>query len=161
MITGGWCVAKQKKTYIPVQRTPPPMEQAKKGEKKKEKKRCAEYRTRELWLDSLMVLPPTLHRHQLAKSIHATFLYPTARLPPFSIQLPAVQEGQAKPEAVLPRQHGSWERTRSAADARPNQLEKRVLPALFRLRWSSQSDERSARGRTRLTTVKSISCRSL
>ena len=29
-----------------------------------------------------MVLPPTLHRHELAKSIHATFLYPTARLPP-------------------------------------------------------------------------------
>ena len=29
-----------------------------------------------------MVLPPTLRRHELAKSIHATFLYPTARLPP-------------------------------------------------------------------------------
>ena len=29
-----------------------------------------------------MVSPPTLQRHELAKSIHATFLYPTARLPP-------------------------------------------------------------------------------
>ena len=29
-----------------------------------------------------MVLPPTLQRHEFAQSIHATFLYPTARLPP-------------------------------------------------------------------------------
>ena len=29
-----------------------------------------------------MVLPATLQRHEFAKSIHATFLYPTARLPP-------------------------------------------------------------------------------
>ena len=29
-----------------------------------------------------MVSPPTLQRHELAKSMHATFLYPTARLPP-------------------------------------------------------------------------------
>ena len=29
-----------------------------------------------------MVLPPTLHRHELANSIHATFLHPTARFPP-------------------------------------------------------------------------------
>ena len=29
-----------------------------------------------------MVLPPTPQRHELAKTIHATFLYPTARLPP-------------------------------------------------------------------------------
>ena len=36
VITGGWCVAKKKGTYI--QRTPPPMEK-KKGRKKKEKKR--------------------------------------------------------------------------------------------------------------------------
>ena len=78
------------------------------------------------------------------------------------MQLPEVQEGQAQPEAVLRRQqHGSWERTRSAADARPNQLQKRILPALFHLRCPSQSHERSARGRTRLTTVTSISCRSL
>ena len=33
-----------------------------------------------------MVSPPTLQRHKLAKSIHATFLYPTASLPPFSMQ---------------------------------------------------------------------------
>ena len=42
----------------------------------------------------------------------------------------------------------------------PNQLQKRVLPALFHLRCPSQSHQRSARGRTRLTTVTSISCRS-
>ena len=29
-----------------------------------------------------MVSHPTLHRHELAKGIYATFLYPTARLPP-------------------------------------------------------------------------------
>ena len=43
---------------------------------------------------------------------------------------------------------------------RPNQLQKRVLPALFHLRCPSQSHQRSARGRTRLTTVTSIRCRS-
>ena len=42
----------------------------------------------------------------------------------------------------------------------PNQLQKRGLPALFHLRCPSQSHQRSARGRTRLTTVTSISCRS-
>ena len=42
----------------------------------------------------------------------------------------------------------------------PNQLQKRVLPALFHLRCPSQSHQRSARGRTRLTTATSISCRS-
>ena len=36
VITGGWCVAKKKGTYI--QRTPPPMEK-KKGKKKKVKKK--------------------------------------------------------------------------------------------------------------------------
>ena len=42
-------------------------------------KRQAEYgyRTRELRLDSLMVSPPTLQRHELGINIHATFLYPT------------------------------------------------------------------------------------
>ena len=50
---------------------------------------------------------------------------------------------------------------RPAADSRPDQLQKRVLPALFHLRCPSQSHQRSARGRTRLTTVTSISSRSL
>ena len=80
-ITGGWCVAKKKHTYLHLYRGHH-LPWRKKKEKKKGKKRGAEYRTRELWLDSLMVLPPTLHRHELAKSIHATFLYPTARLLP-------------------------------------------------------------------------------
>ena len=44
-------------------------------------------------------------------------------------------------------------KSHSAADARPNQLQKRVLPALFHLRCPSRSHQRSARGRTRLTTV--------
>ena len=52
-------------------------------------------------------------------------------------------------------------KSHSAADARPYQWQKRVLPALFHLRCPSQSRQRSARGRTRLTTVTSISCRSL
>ena len=47
-----------------------------------------------------------------------------------------------------------------AGNQSPNQLQKRVLPALFHLRSPSQSHQRSARGRTRLTTVTSISCRS-
>ena len=47
-----------------------------------------------------------------------------------------------------------------AGNQLPNQLQKRVLPALFHLRCLSQSHHRSARGRTRLTTVTSISCRS-
>ena len=80
-----------------------------------------------------MVLPPTLQRHELAKSIHATFLHPTARLPPLfdAVVVCRCSGGdyrwvQAQPEAVLLRQqHGSWERTRSAADARPNQLQKK------------------------------------
>ena len=41
-----------------------------------------------------------------------------------------------------------------------NQLQIRVQPALFHLRCPSQSHQRSARGRTRLTTVTSISRRS-
>ena len=47
-----------------------------------------------------------------------------------------------------------------AGNQLPNQLQKRRLPALFHLRCPSQSHKRSARGRTRLTTVTSISCRS-
>ena len=47
-----------------------------------------------------------------------------------------------------------------AGNRLPSQLQKRVLPALFHLRCPSQSHQRSARGRTRLTTVTSISCRS-
>ena len=87
-----------------------------------------------------MVLPPTLHRHELAKSIHAAFLYPTARLPPiFDAVASGARRTSIKPEAVLRQQHGSWERTRSATDARPNHLQKRVLPALFHLWCPSQS----------------------
>ena len=52
----------------------------KKSEKKRRGAECG-YRTRELWLDGLMVSPPTLQRHELGKSIHATFLYPTSFLP--------------------------------------------------------------------------------
>ena len=47
-----------------------------------------------------------------------------------------------------------------AGNQLPNQLQKIILPALFHLRCPSQSHQRSARGRTRLTTVTSISCRS-
>ena len=67
-----------------------------------------------------MVLTPAPHRHELDNTIHATFLYTTARLHPFSMQLPAVQEGQSMPEAVLLRQHGSWERTRRAPRPQPD-----------------------------------------
>ena len=36
------------------------------------------------------------------------------------MQLPAVQEGQSMPEAVLLQQHGSWERTRGAPRPQPD-----------------------------------------
>ena len=77
----GGVLQKKKGTYI--QRTPPPMEKKQTEKNKKERKRGAEYgyRTREICLDSLMVSPPTLQRHELGKSIHATFLYPTSFLP--------------------------------------------------------------------------------
>ena len=65
-----------------------------------------------------MVLTPAPYRHELDDTIHATFLYTTARLHPFSMQLPAVQEGQSMPEVVLLRQHGSWESTRRAFSTR-------------------------------------------
>ena len=67
-----------------------------------------------------MVLTPAPHRHELDNTIHATFLYTTARLHPFSMQLPAVQEGQSMPEAVLRQQHGPWERTRRAPRPQPD-----------------------------------------
>ena len=67
-----------------------------------------------------MVLTPAPHRHELDNTIHSTFLYTTARLHPFSMQLPAVQEGQSMPEAVLRQQHGSWERTRRAPRPQPD-----------------------------------------
>ena len=67
-----------------------------------------------------MVLTPAPHRHELDNTIHATFLYTTARLHPFSMQLPAVREGQSMPEAVLLRQqHGSWKRTRRGPRPQP------------------------------------------
>ena len=71
VITGGWCVAKKKGTYI--QRTPPPMEKKKRVKKKGKKKKLGAdygYRTRELRLHNLMVPPPTPHRHELRNSLH-------------------------------------------------------------------------------------------
>ena len=43
-----------------------------------------------------------------------------------------------------------------AGNQLPNKLQKRVLPALFHLQCPSQSHQRSACGRTRLTTVSYI-----
>ena len=85
VITGGWCVAKKKRNIHTEDTTS--HEEKKKGKKKGIKKtgkikRGAGYRTRELRRYSLMVLPPTLQRDEFSQSIHATFLYPTARLPP-------------------------------------------------------------------------------
>ena len=53
------------------------MEKKKKGKKKRRKKT----EVPSTGIDSLMVSPPTLQRHELGKSIHATFLYPTSILP--------------------------------------------------------------------------------
>ena len=122
-----------------------------------------------------MVLAPAPHRHELDNTIHATFLFTTARLHPFSMQLPAVQEGQSMPETVLLRQqHGSWERTRRAprpqqdgGDARRAMLPDHATKLTAKKEYYRLSstcgaprNQRSARGCTRLTTVTSISCRS-
>ena len=84
VITGGWCVA-NKKRNIHTEDTTSHGEKKKRKKKRNKKtgkkRRGAEYRTRELLLESLMVLPPTLQRHEFAKSIDDAFLYPTARLP--------------------------------------------------------------------------------
>ena len=89
-----------------------------------------------------MVLPPILHRHELAKSIHATFLYPTARLPPL---FDAVASGARRTSkarscspptttwilgAYPPSYKASPRRRRcsscdAAADARPNRLQQK------------------------------------
>ena len=83
VITGGWCVAKKKvHTEDTTSHGEKKKEKKKRNKKTGKKKRGAEYRTRELRRYSLLVLSPTLQRHEFAKSIHATFLYPTARLPP-------------------------------------------------------------------------------
>ena len=70
------------------------------------------------------------------------------------------------PEKQIKKQHLNTELTEMGVfravtgNLLPNRLQKGVLPALFHLRCPSQSHQRSARGRTRLTTVTSISCRS-
>ena len=105
-----------------------------------------------------MVLTPAPHRHELDDTIHATFLYTTARLHPFSMQLPAVQEGQSMPEAVLlRRQHGSWERTRRAPRPQPDggDAHRAMLPD--HARYPPQG--RAAINRVRCTT-KSIAKKS-
>ena len=83
----------------------------KKKKKQVTQPRGAGFRTREVLLDCPMVLTPAPYRHELDDTCHATFLYTTARLHSFSMQLPTVQEGPSIPEAVLLR---SWERTRRA-----------------------------------------------
>ena len=120
-----------------------------------------------------MVLTPAPHRHELDNTIHATFLYTTARLHPFSMQLPAVQEGQSMPEAVLRQQHGSWERPRRAPRPQPDggDAHRAMLPDHATESIAKKSttastcgapcNQRSARGRTRLTTVTYNRCRSL
>ena len=136
----------------------------KKGEKQKETKK--EVPSIELanfdWI--VMVLPPTLFRHKLAKSTHATFLYPTARLPPLFDAVASGARRTSKARSCSPTTTwilGAYPFSGRCTTKSSNQLQKRVLPALFHLPCPSQSHERSARGRTRLTTVTSISCRSL
>ena len=105
--------------------TPPPMDKKKETiqkEKNKNKRkywcRVANSRSFTAYSHGFTAAP---RRIDFAKTNHATFLYTTTRLHPFSMQLPAVQEGQSMPEAVLPRQqHGSWERTRRAPRPQPD-----------------------------------------
>ena len=74
----GGVLQKKKGTYI--QRTPPPMEKKKRKRKKREKKKEVPSTGIEL-ANFNWISPPTLQRHELGKSIHATFLYPTSFLP--------------------------------------------------------------------------------
>ena len=129
-------------------------------------------------------------RIDFAKTNHATFLYTTARLHPFSMQLPTEQERQSMPEALLRQQHGSWERTRRAKRPQPDggDAHRAKLPdharyppqgraARVRCTTKSIATKESYRLSStcgaprnhtnvppvyaRLTTVTSISCRSL
>ena len=52
-----------------------------------------------------MVLPPTLQRHELAKGIHATFLYSTARLPPL---FDAVASGASRTSKARSCSQTTW-----------------------------------------------------
>ena len=56
--------------------------------------------------------------------------------------------------------NGQLRGLRSTVSGGDSERQKRVLEALFHLRCPSQSHQRSTRGRTRLTTVTSTSCRS-
>ena len=117
--------------------------------------RGAGFRTRELFLDCLMVLTPAPHRHELDNTIYATFLYTTARLHPFSMQLQAVQEGQSMPEAVLRQQHGSWERTRRAPRPQPDggDAHRAMLP--YHARYPPQGRAATVRCTTKSIAKKS------
>ena len=90
-----------------------------------------------------MVSPPTLQRHEFAKSFHATFLYPTARLPPLFDAI------------VVCRCSGDYRWVVCCTKKKEHTYRG------HHLRCPSQSHQRSARVRTRLTTVTCISCRSL
>ena len=121
--------------------TPPPMDKKKETiqkEKNKNKRkywcRVANSRSFTAYSHGFTAAP---RRIDFAKTNHATFLYTTTRLHPFSMQLPAVQEGRSMPEAVLPRQqHGSWESTRRAQRPQPDggDAHRAMLPDHARLK---------------------------
>ena len=120
-------------------------EKKKRNKKTGKKRRGAEYRTRELRLYSLMVLPPTPLRYSgmnLPRAFTLPFCTPPHAYPPFSMQWWCV-------DAVVVIT-GVW-----------CVAKKKGTYGGHHLRCPSQSHQRSARGRTRLTTVTSISCRSL
>ena len=139
--------------------TPPPMDKKKETiqkEKNKNKRkywcRVANSRSFTAYSHGFTAAP---RRIDFAKTNHATFLYTTTRLHPFSMQLPAVQEGQINARscspptttwilgAYPPSSKASARRRRcSSRDAARScdqiNCKKRVLPALFHKRCPSQ-----------------------
>ena len=99
-----------------------------------------------------------LYRYLFIRAWVVVRMTPTFR--PVSLVGGGTHDTYVPPKKQLYRR-GYPMKSHSAADARQNPLQKRVLQALFHLRCPLQSHQRSARGRTRVTTVTSISCRSL
>ena len=85
-----------------------------------------------------MVLPPTLQRHEFAQSIHATFLYPTARLPPLFDAVVVITGGwcvEQKKGTYIPRTPPPMEKTkrkkkRNKKKGKKNQEKKKEVPSI-------------------------------
>ena len=123
-----------------------------------------------------MVLTPAPYRHELDNTIHATFLYTTHAYTPSRCSCQRCKKDNQCPK-LFSDNNRSWERTRRAPRPQPDggdahramlpdhatkSIAKKSKKEYYRLSSTcgAPRNQRSARGRTRLTTVTSISCRS-